>query len=440
MGKGSKENSKSSSKGSKVTSKNASSQSGPEDQIPRDQHPTPKKRFKVSQRKSNISHIVLEEEDEDELLNLLVQLEILDGNDAPDESSCCDLKVASSDEADHVEKITEDIQFGRVSDSDEKSDSESDQSEGSNDGSSDIGVLTDGLKRKMVRKLIRDDRRIQAENALEKSIARSEMKSKKAEQFRASTNQAESPAPERKQRVDDTPLRVQISTEKNKTKTKVLVIDRSIGTSGIIKMCRDKLQANKRMGLLRVLPGGEEVDDDVLLSLRNDVHLCLCSGSPSSGEAAPAQATPEITVNAAAEALALSYSMQCARKCEGSVANAEETCAEPPAPGETCAPEVEEEVEGIAREESDPLHENEEGVAAGCSGDAILGAKAPDEAASAVMRADRSRTESSDAYTASILPGRESLPMYSASQDLLHMLDRNNAMIVVGDTGCGKVG
>lgn len=409
-------------------------QCGMDNQTTRDKQPVSKKRFKVSQRKSNISHVVLEEEEEGRILSLLLQLEILDKKD---KLSCFDEQTVATLSADDYDNLEGNIQSGDESERAEGSDSE--QSTCSDDNGH-TSFLSDGVKRKLIRKLIRDDRRIQSEIALEKSVARSEMKARKADNFRASINQANQAEIQHKLRIDDVPLRIQISIEKNKAKTKVLVVDRAIGVNALIKQCRDKLQASKRIGLLRVLPGGEELNDDMLLTLKNDVQLCLCTGSPTLITPDACDASVPLDRLIAPDGEVASFdSKESVINALPKTASEDEASilllSQPQAQGTLEVKIEEQREEGISPDEKQDKPE----TSIGHNFDSILGQRVPDEAVSATMRVHRTHVLRSTSYTTSILPVREALPMYSSSNIFLNMLNENNAMIVVGDTGCGKV-
>ena len=420
-------------KGSKSRSSGNSKKGSPKPELDVRVNDVSRSKYKVSHRKSNISHIVLDKNDEDEILALLTRLALLDGDTDIDNvsSNCAATSVGEDENAVEV-----------VDMSDDETDPKHDSINYSSDDDSPDVQPSRALRKKLISKLVRDDRRIQAATQLEKFQQRAEMKAKRAAEFNASngpnsttvaTNtSSKSKGSDSSRRMGGGPLRLQISTEKKSSKVKVVVVNRDIDGAGLLEIVKHKMQASKRYGILRVCPSQEELEDDMICTLPDDTHIMLCIGSSSSvghdRGAEGSDAPPAIPVDGAVT--------------RGSG-------------GETFLGAAEEH-EG--RDDGQVLVVPEgasvEGV--GTPGGGILGGGGdvptdgstegeghptderflqPNKAISKKLRAQRMQVIETRMYREKILPSRQQLPMCNAQGDFLEMMKANNALIVVGDTG-----
>jgi flagellar biosynthesis GTPase FlhF len=393
-----------------------------------------------------ISKITMGSEDEEMLLKLITMLDSgeLDINlasslaNAVDAESDSESDVDSDDSGGDDDDLSDDDE-----DEDDISDSDFDDDAEENDFNTGLKknavpteqpvksaiVFTDKQRRSLVRKLIRDDRKMSVELAhkvaQEKASRRSVSNAIMSLETDKSRDKNALPEPPTSDDSSGLPsqylnlppgmtsaLRINVSCESKESKSggiKLVMADRTNSLDALVQLVRNKFNASKKFSELVIMPAGKIMDPDDLISLPDGTHVVLSVRSIKETKIQQTLATH------------IDYLP---------VVNQGNTVDKKPSSVVVIAASSEE--DQLVKEEfwSPPENSN-----------VLEVIKTPrivnDEAECSLLKKKQEDMLAHSSYK-SILIQRQSLPIHKVRENLLDTIRDNQFVVVSGETGSGK--
>lgn len=394
-----------------------------------------------------ISKITMGSEDEEMLLKLITMLDSgeLDINlasslaNAVDAESDSESNVDSDDSGEDDDDLSDDDE-----DEDDISDSDFDDDAEENDFNTGLKknavpieqpvksaiIFTDKQRRSLVRKLIRDDRKMSVELAhkvaQEKASRRSVSNAIMSLETDKTRDKNALPEPPTSDNSSGLPsqylnlppgmtsaLRINVSCESKENKSggiKLVMADRTNSLNALVQLVRNKFNASKKFSELVIMPAGKIMDPDDLISLPDGTHVVLSVGSIKETKIQQSLATH------------IDYLP---------VANQGHT-------------EDEKKISSVvviaAKKEEDQLIK-EEFWSPPENSNVLEVIKTPrilnDEVECLLLKKKQEDMLAHSSYK-SILTGRQSLPIHKVRESLLDTIRDNQFVVVSGETGSGK--